>query len=60
VAALPGVGLLAHGGVAGAVAEALVVLAVAGVLVAVWLRERAGKGELEEPRASELTDHDSE
>ena len=32
--------LVAHGGVAGAIVEALVVLAVVGVLAAVWLRER--------------------
>jgi hypothetical protein len=33
-------GLVAHGGVAGAVAEALVGVAVLGLFVAVWLRER--------------------
>ena len=33
-------GLIAHGGVVGALIEGLVALAVAGVLVAVWLRER--------------------
>ena len=38
VAALPG--LVAHGGLAGALVESLVVLAVVSVLVAVWLRER--------------------
>jgi hypothetical protein len=32
--------LIAHGGVAGAIVEALVVLAIVGVFVAVWLRER--------------------
>jgi hypothetical protein len=45
--ALPG--LVAHGGVGGAVIEALVGLAILGVFVAVWLRERrvredAGEG----------------
>lgn len=33
-------GLVAHGGVAGAIVELLVVLAVIAVLMAVWLRER--------------------
>ena len=33
-------GLVAHGGLAGALVESLVVLAVISVLVAVWLRER--------------------
>ncbi|CAN5257094.1 hypothetical protein BH20ACT13_BH20ACT13_14450 [soil metagenome] len=33
-------GIVAHGGLAGAFVEALVLLTVAGVLVAVWLRER--------------------
>ena len=31
---------MAHGGVAGAVVEALIVLAVVAVFLAVWLRER--------------------
>jgi len=34
--------VIAHGGLAGALVEGLVALAVAGVLVAVWLRSRAG------------------
>ena len=38
LAALPG--LIAHGGVAGAIAEALLAISVAAVLVAVWIRER--------------------
>jgi hypothetical protein len=33
-------GLLAHGGVGGAIVEALLVLTVAAVFVAIWLRER--------------------
>ena len=38
--------LVAHGGVAGAVVEALLVLAFVGVGLAVWLRERRnGDGE---------------
>jgi hypothetical protein len=36
--ALPG--LVAHGGVGGALVEALVGLAILGVFVAIWLRER--------------------
>jgi hypothetical protein len=36
----PLAGIVAHGGVAGAIAESFVALSVAGVLVAVWLRER--------------------
>jgi hypothetical protein len=32
--------LVAHGGIAGAVVEALLVLGVVAVLVAIWLRER--------------------
>lgn len=35
-------GLIAHGGVAGAVVESLVALAVLAVLLAVWHRERRG------------------
>jgi competence protein ComGC len=31
---------VAHGGVAGAIVESLIVLAVVSVLLAVWLRER--------------------
>jgi hypothetical protein len=31
---------VAHGGLAGAVVEALVALAIIGLLLAVWLRER--------------------
>lgn len=33
-------GLIAHGGLVGALAEALVAVAVGAVLVAVWVRER--------------------
>jgi hypothetical protein len=42
VAALAG--LIAHGGAAGAVVEALVLLAIVGVFLAVWLRERRAGG----------------
>ena len=34
---------LAHGGLAGAIAEAVVALAVTGVFIAVWLRERSAR-----------------
>jgi hypothetical protein len=36
--------LIAHGGITGAVVESLIVLAVVGVLVAVWLNERRAAG----------------
>jgi hypothetical protein len=46
VAALPALSLpLAHGGVPGAIAEALLTLLVLGVFVAVWHRERKGGGD---------------
>lgn len=35
--------MIAHGGVAGAVVEALVVVAVIGVFAAIWLRERGAR-----------------
>ena len=37
-------GLIAHGGLWGAIVEGLVALAVVGLLVAVWLRERGSSG----------------
>jgi hypothetical protein len=40
VAALTGLTLVGHGGVAGAIAESLVVVAIGGVFLAVWIRER--------------------
>jgi hypothetical protein len=33
-------GLAAHGGVGGAIVESLLVLGIAAIFVAVWLRER--------------------
>jgi hypothetical protein len=33
-------GLVAHGGVAGAIVEALLAIGIAALFVAVWLRER--------------------
>jgi len=57
VAALPlHPDLLAHGGVGGAIVEALVVVAVAGVFVAVWLRERGRRGDPDAP--ARLRDED--
>ena len=38
-------GLLAHGGVGGAIVEALLVLTVAAVFVAIWLRERRSRSQ---------------
>ena len=57
MAALTGVELLAHGGLAGAIAEALMVLAVVGVLGAVWLRERRRTGD-DEPEERTEVEHD--
>ena len=49
---------MAHGGTAGAVVEALVLLAVVSVFVAVWLRERRAHREgPEEPER--LSDDES-
>jgi hypothetical protein len=41
VAALPG--LIGHGGVGGAIVEALLVVSIAAIFFAVWLRERRGR-----------------
>jgi hypothetical protein len=41
--------LVAHGGVAGAIVEASVAVAVVAGLVAVWLRERSARREDAEP-----------
>ena len=38
-------GLLAHGGVGGAIVEALLVVGVAAVFVAIWLRERRSRSQ---------------
>jgi hypothetical protein len=42
VAALAG--LIAHGGLAGAIAESFVAISVAAVLIAIWIRERRARG----------------
>lgn len=59
MAALAGIAPLAHGGVAGALAEIAVAAAVAGVLGAVWLRERRAGRERSAQRG-ELRDDGSE
>jgi hypothetical protein len=47
----PVAGLVAHGGVGGAVVETLLALSVAGLFLAVWLRERrAGRSPDEDER----------
>ena len=53
----PFAGLVAHGGIAGAIAEAFVAVAVAAVLGAVWLRERR-RGEEGDARSAQLMDDD--
>jgi hypothetical protein len=45
VAALPG--LVAHGGTGGAIIEVLLVLSIAGIFFAVWLRERRSRSDEE-------------
>lgn len=47
---------MAHGGVGGAIVEALVGLAVLGVFVAIWLRERQARGDPQ--RQARLRDED--
>jgi hypothetical protein len=42
VAALAGLEPVAHGGVAGAIAESFLALAIGGVLLAIRIRERRG------------------
>lgn len=39
--------LIAHGGLAGALVEVLIVVAIALVFLAVWLRERRARGALD-------------
>ena len=54
--ALPG--LVAHGGAAGAVVEALVGMAVLGVFLAIWLRERRVRSEPGPDSPARLRDED--
>ncbi len=43
-------GLIAHGGTGGAIAEVLLVVSIAAIFFAVWLRERrAGRSDSDEP-----------
>ena len=51
-------GLVAHGGVAGALVEILVALAVLGVFVAVWLRERRERLDADAEGPARLRDED--
>jgi hypothetical protein len=60
VAALAGLGLVAHGGVGGAIVESLVVVAIASVFVAVWVRERRARREHGHGGPAVLRDHDEE
>jgi len=47
--------LLAHGGLIGAIAEGFIVVAVTGIFVAIWIRERAAR---KQDAAAELTKSD--
>jgi hypothetical protein len=47
VAPLPG--LVAHGGVGGAIVEALLALSIAAIFLAIYLRERRARDEAEPP-----------
>ena len=51
-------GLIAHGGVGGAIAESLVVVAVVSVFVAVWFRERRARREHGHDGPAVLRDRD--
>jgi hypothetical protein len=48
VAAVAGLIPLAHGGVGGAIVEALLALSIAGVFLAVYLRERRSRSRSED------------
>jgi hypothetical protein len=51
-------GLIAHGGLVGAVVESFVVVAVTSVFVAVWIRERRVRREHGHEGPAVLTDRD--
>ena len=53
MAAVERLSLLAHGGVGGAVVESVLVLTIAAVFLAVWLRERRSR-----PRADDEREED--
>jgi uncharacterized membrane protein len=53
--------VVAHGGLAGGIAEAFVGLAVVGIFVAIWLRERSARREEEDEEVgADLSDPDEE
>ena len=56
VASLAGVEVVAHGGLVGAIVEALLFLTVASILIAVWLRERRGGRDHVHDGPARLTD----
>jgi hypothetical protein len=60
VAPFAGLELVAHGGVAGAIAESLVVVAVVSVFGAVWIRERRARREHSHDGPAVLRDRDEE
>lgn len=49
---------MAHGGTAGAAVEALIGVAVIGLFVAIWLRERRERGESGSEGPARLRDED--
>lgn len=51
--------MIAHGGLVGALAEILVLAAVAGVFAAVWFRERRTGGEAAQTGEAVLRDDDA-
>jgi mannose/fructose/N-acetylgalactosamine-specific phosphotransferase system component IIC len=53
-------GLVAHGGILGAIAESLIAVAVVGIFVAVWIRERRARREQAPDGPTLLTDRDEE
>jgi len=60
VAPLAGLALVAHGGVAGAIVESTIVVAVTSVFVAVWFRERRVRREHGHGGHAVLRDRDDE
>jgi hypothetical protein len=54
----PLAGLIAHGGLVGALVEGLVVVAVSSVLLAIWLRERKAGRERAAGGPARLRDED--
>jgi hypothetical protein len=54
----PFAGIVAHGGLAGAIVESLLFLTVAAVLIAVWLRERKAGRDQAQDGPARLRDDD--